>query len=148
MADRMPAAALWLGVAGLVPFIACTLQIVAGWPLEPRMTGPALYALTIFSGAILAFMGGVQWGLAVARPEAGWRAYGISVLPVLAACAGLWIGARMGLLTFAAGFVALLFYDLWTVSRGEAPGWYGRLRIGLTSVVAACLTAAAQLGPF
>jgi hypothetical protein len=86
--------------------------------------------------------------LAVARPDAGWRAYGISVLPSFVAFAGLWVGGRLGLLMFAAGFAVLTFYDLWTVSKGEAPGWYGRLRIALTSVVVACLVAAAQFGPF
>ncbi len=147
----IPLPALVLGVAGAVPIIATAVQVGAGWPLSPRLTGPALYNLTIYSGAILAFLGGVQWGLALAQPALGggraWRRYGISILPSLIAWAGLWFAARNGLLLLAAGFVGSLAYDLWTVRLGETPAWYGRLRIGLTALVVAALLGAALLGP-
>jgi hypothetical protein len=149
---EIPLAALLLGAAGMLPFVATAVQVSTGWPLSPRMTGPALYNLTIYSGVILSFLGGVQWGLALARQPTGdardWRRYGVSILPSLAAWAGLWFAARNGLLLLAASFVAALIYDLWTVRLGEAPRWYGRLRIGLTVVVVAALLAAALFGPF
>mgnify|MGYP000968434581 CR=1 FL=1 len=46
-------------------------------------------------------------------------------------------------------FASLLGYDLWTVRRGEAPEWYGQLRLGLTAAVVLCLTFAilANRGP-
>jgi hypothetical protein len=147
-AGPIPRPALALGLAGVLPFAALALQVATNWPLPARFTGPALLALTFYAAAILAFMGGVQWGLAVARPSAGFRAYAVSVLPAFAACIGLWLQPRDGLLVMSAAFALLVFYDLWTVARGEAPSWYGRLRIGLTSAVLACLLAAAQLGPF
>jgi hypothetical protein len=145
---RIPPAALWLGAAGAVPFVATAVQVAFGWPLAARMIGPALYALNIYGAVILAFMGGVQWGIAVARPHSAWRAYSISVLPAFVACAGLWFTPPLGLWLLAAGFVVLLGYDLWTVGAGEAPAWYARLRIGLTTVVVASLVVAARLGPF
>lgn len=148
----IPLPALVLGVAGLIPFVATALQVAAGWPLSPRMTGPALYHLTIYSGVILSFLGGVQWGLALAQPASGgqrdWRRVGISVLPSLAAWAGLWLAARNGLLVLAIGFLGSLAYDLWTVRLGEAPHWYARLRLALSVVVVGALLAAAMLGPF
>jgi hypothetical protein len=102
---------------------------------------------------ILSFMGGVQWGLAVAQ-DAGandatrWRRYGVSVLPAFVAWSGVWFTGRTGLLLLAIGFAALLAYDLLTVSRGEAPRWYGELRIVLTIVVVAALLLTALVGPF
>lgn len=147
--SEIPSAALWLGLAGLVPFLGCALQVATGWPLGPRMTGPALYLLTTYGALILSFMGGAQWGLAVAQPSsAAWRRFGVSVLPALLAWAGLWIGARTGLLLLTSGFAALLAYDLWTVEHGEAPAWYGRLRLLLSAGAIVCLLAAALLGPF
>jgi Protein of unknown function (DUF3429) len=147
----IPFPALALGVAGLIPVMATALQVAAGWPLSPRMTGPALYNLTLYAGVILSFLGGVQWGLALAQSSTGdardWRRYGISVLPSLMAWAGLWLAARNGLLILAVSFVASLAYDLWTVRLGEAPVWYARLRIGLTAVVVSALLAAAMFGP-
>jgi hypothetical protein len=154
----IPRAALVLGIVGALPFMGCAIQVAFGWPLQPRMIGPALYALNIYGAIILAFMGGVQWGLAVARSDSGWlayglseggaREYGVSVLPAFVAFAGLWFAPPQGLWLLAAGFIALLIYDLWTVLLREAPPWYGRLRIGLTAVVVACLVLAARLGPF
>jgi Protein of unknown function (DUF3429) len=147
----IPLPALVLGAAGVIPVVATALQVATGWPLSPRLTGPALYNLTIYAGVILSFLGGVQWGLALAQPTSGgardWRRYGISVLPSLAAWAGLWLAARNGLLVLAASFVAALVYDLWTVRLGEAPLWYGRLRIGLTAVVVGAVLAVVMFGP-
>ena len=150
--ETTPMPALVLGLAGLIPFIFTAVQISTGWPLAPRMTGPALYHLTVYGALILSFLGGVQWGFVAAKPArerlASWRRYVLSVLPSLAAWCGLWLLARDGLLVLIVSFVVGLFYDLWTASAGEAPRWYGRLRIGLTAVVVVCLLAAVQLGPF
>jgi Protein of unknown function (DUF3429) len=113
------------------------------------MTGPALYALPLYGAVILSFMGGVQWGLAVAASPAAndWRRYGLSVIPALVAWGGLWIGGTTSLYLLMAGFAALLAYDLWTVQQGEAPAWYGRLRSALTATVVICLAAVAVWGP-
>jgi hypothetical protein len=166
--SQIPSAALWLGLAGLIPFVACAVQIALGLPLQAKFVGPAIYALQLYSAVILSFMGGAQWGLAVRDAPGGadtrdraatldrtatletmdWRRYGISVLPALIAWAGLWIGGRNGLLLIAAGLATLLAYDLWTVARGEAPAWYGRLRAILTAVAVTALVIAAAFLPF
>jgi hypothetical protein len=149
--DAIPQAALVLGVAGLVPFVAAAIQIATAWPLGPRMTGPALFHLGAYGACILSFMGGVQWGLAVAAGAEGAdaaRRYGASVVPALIAWAGLYLGAQTGLLLLALGFAVLLAYDLVAVTRREAPRWYGRLRIGLTVVVLMSLLIAIAFGPF
>lgn len=148
----IPFPALALGLAGLIPFVATAVQISFGWPLSPRLTGPALYHLTIYGAVILSFLGGVQWGYVAMQPArerlASWRRYTFAILPSLAAWGALWLTGRNSLLLLAGAFVLALFYDLWTASAGEAPRWYGRLRLGLTAVVLVCLLAAIQLGPF
>jgi Protein of unknown function (DUF3429) len=146
----LPKPAAILGVAGLLPFVACAIQVATGQPLGPRLTGPALYALTIYGAVILSFLGGIQWGLAVAAADRsdGWRRYGLSVVPSFIAWAGVWVGGRPGLITLAAGVAIWAFYELWSTGLGEAPAWYGRLRAGLSLVVVAALAAAAVYGPF
>lgn len=150
--STIPVPARLLGLAGLIPFVALTLEVVLARKLLFG-PGPALFALQIFGAVILSFMGGVQWGLAVAANAQrattnDWRRYCISVLPSFVAWTGLWFTGRVGLMLLSAGFLALLAYDLWTVRQGEAPRWYGRLRVLLTTGVVACLSLAAAFGPF
>jgi Protein of unknown function (DUF3429) len=146
----LPKPAAILGVAGLVPFVACAVQIATGQPLGPRLIGPALYALTIYGAVVLSFLGGIQWGLAVGSADRsdGWRRYGLSVVPSFIAWAGVWLGGRNGLITLAAGIVVWALYELWSTGLGEAPSWYGRLRAVLSAVAVAALGAAAYYGPF
>jgi hypothetical protein len=144
MNDRrsIPRPALVLGAAGVIPFAALALLMALGGAglLAPEQ---AERVLRLYAALILSFMGGAQWGLASASargPSA--RALAVSVLPALFAWAAFLVPSRPGLLALAAAFLALMLYDLWTVARGEAPAWYGRLRIGLTLAVVACLAVA------
>lgn len=142
MATRIPAAALLLGVAGVIPFAALALLIALGGAglLAPEQ---AARVLQLYGAVILSFMGGAQWGLASARPEGPKaRALAVSVLPALFAWASFLAPGETALAALAATFLALLLYDIWTVRQGEAPAWYGRLRIGLTLAVIASLLAA------
>jgi Protein of unknown function (DUF3429) len=146
----LPQPAAILGAAGLLPFVACAVQIATGQPLGPKLIGPALYALTIYGAIILSFLGGIQWGMAVASADRsdGWRRYGMSVVPSVVGWAGVWVGGRAGLITLAAGIGAWAFYEVWSTGLGEAPAWYGRLRAILSVVAVASLGAAAYYGPF
>jgi len=69
---RIPKAPLWLGAAGLIPFVSCSLGVVAGGidltPLSlPLMTPEGLIKLqSLYGASILSFMGAVHWGLAMA----------------------------------------------------------------------------------
>lgn len=140
--SKIPAAALALGAAGVIPFAALALLIALGGAglLAPEQ---ASRILQLYAALILSFMGGAQWGLASARPEGPkTRALVVSVLPALFAWATFLTPGRSALAAMAAAFLALLLYDVWTVRRGEAPAWYGRLRIGLTLAVITSLLAA------
>jgi hypothetical protein len=130
----VPRAAVWLGGFGLLPFIVGAALVVGSdiaW---------AIYALRTYAAAILSFMGGVHWGLAMADcgPASG-RRLGGSVAPALIAWVGLLLAPVPGLLVTAAAFAVLLLGDLLAVRQGWAPAWYPRLRVPLTAAVVICL---------
>lgn len=144
---RIPATALWLGLAGLLPFLwgvatmhIPALEAFALRTLGPRFIGP--YVALQYGTVILCFMSGVLWGFAtVAPPRAAPAAYGLSVIPALWAfftVGGGPVTAGAALLT---GFVGLLAIDGMFWARGLTPGWWMHLRILLTTVVALCLVA-------
>lgn len=144
--QTIPAAALLLGAAGVIPFAGLALVIALGGVglLAPEQ---AERVLRLYAALILSFMGGAQWGLASARrPAPSARSLTVAVLPALFAWATFLIPSGPGLLALSGAFLALMLYDLWTVRRGEAPAWYGRLRIGLTLAVVGSLQVALAAG--
>lgn len=131
-----------LGWAGVIPFAGLSAALLLAH--EP-FRDIALRGLPGYAAVILAFMGGVQWGLEMTRgaSPANWRSgYTVSVLPALLAAAALMLTPRDALLMLAAGFAALLVYDLKRAKAGFGPNWYPRLRIALTSAVLASLAVA------
>ena len=140
MIDRLfpgvPAPAAILGLAGIVPFAAA-----AALTLRPGPAGAfAGFALLTYGAVILSFLGGIHWGLALARPaEPRLRKLAIGVLPSLAGWAGLLAGGTAGLLLLLAGFLAVLAVDRGLARDGTAPPWFARLRTVLTCAVASCL---------
>lgn len=145
---RIPVAALILGLAGLLPFLAGaanTLRpgLLAGLGLPaPLDQGRGL--LASYGIIILCFMAGALWGFA-ARARGGWAAAGLalSVLPALYAL-GFVSGSgprAMAMLLF--GFAGLLPLDALFQWRGLAPPWWLRLRLLLSAVVCSCLALAA-----
>ena len=145
----LPRPAAILGIAGLIPFIALAVQVATTFPMGPAMRLQAQGALAWYGAVILSFLGGIQWGLAVASADRSdaWRRYGFSILPSLMALLGLWLEGRKGLIALAVGIGVFGVYELWSTGLGEAPQWYGRLRLALTVVAVAALTAAATYGP-
>ena len=100
--------------------------------------------LTGYAVVILTFMGAVHWGLAMRMDGApAARQYSFSVLPALLAWLALAMPQVWGISCLIAGFVALCVYDGAAAARGDAPAWYPRLRLPLTTVVVLCLIAAA-----
>ena len=134
----VPAAAAWLGAAGLIPFVGLAFAAVF---LADRLPTPAMLALAGYGAVILSFVGGVHWGLATAEPgsaEMGRRLVA-AVVPSLIGWSALLMPAQAGLLVLALAFAGLLPFDLRAVRRGHAPAWYPRLRWPLTIVVVASL---------
>ena len=139
---KIPAPAIILGLAGLMPFLFLTSVWLTGSVMSSAVARETLVAYSI---AILSFMGAVHWGLAMnaTRCDQTWRRYAVSVIPALAATATAFIEGRLQFVWLAVCFFGLLVYDLLAVRRGEAPSWYPRIRWPLTLSVCACLAAAA-----
>lgn len=133
----IPPAALYLGCAGLIPFIAGAAGLWL-FTSEARLEG----TLTLFLGysaVILSFMGAVHWGLAMAEPRyAPARAMSLSVMPALLAWLALALPPPAAAVVFALGFGGVYMIDEAARRRGHAPAWYRRLRLPLTAVVIAC----------
>lgn len=145
----LPRPAALLGAAGLLPFIALATQVATNFPLGINMTLPARTLLSTYGALILSFLGGIQWGLAVASADRSdaWRRYGLSVMPAFMAFAGWWLNGRNGLIVLAVSVGVWGFYELWASGLGESPRWYGHLRLALTLVTVAALGVAALYGP-
>ena len=112
----IPRPALVYALAGLLPFLACTVLVfLRGDDTQVAVTVEALYA-----AVILSFLGGARWGIEIPRqvPRAG-----VITLTTHAA-SGL-------------GILAVLFVacGVWDVTSRDVPDWYPRLRIALTLCV-------------
>lgn len=137
--SQVPIAALQLGLAGAMPFaVLAILSSVFDW---------AGTLLLLYAGSILAFMGGIQWGSAMAQDTSSFFRLGISVTPALVGWAAMILGGYVGFLILSAAFALLLFYDLYATRRNFVPRWYPNLRIPLSLVVIVCLLLAAGLSP-
>ncbi|MEO1109082.1 MAG: DUF3429 domain-containing protein [Pseudomonadota bacterium] len=146
-----PRAALYLGLAGLIPFIWGALTYLNSdlnaWgsrQFGARFVGP--YIQLFYGSVILSFMSGVLWGFAT--KASGSRAtvgYTLSVLPALWAffmTGGGPVNAGDNLI---AGFAGLLVLDAIFWYWGLAPNWWMRLRILLTVIVLLCLAVGVYL---
>lgn len=130
-----PAPALWLGLAGLIPFYAPVIwRLFAEGPDANR----AEIAFTLYAALILSFLGGTRWGREIVHSMAVPRARELSlaVLPSL----GGWLAAAAHLGGYKqiawAGLIlafALLFFWDWRGAKdGTWPEWYGTLRLMLS----------------
>jgi len=142
----IPPSALFLGLAGLIPFLwgAATVLVpgLAEWGIRsigPRFAGP--YVLLSYGTVILAFMSGVLWGFATrAEGQVATSGYALSVIPALWAFFFVGGGPVSAATYLILGFLGLLGLDWMFWRQGLAPPWWMRLRVALTAVVVFCLS--------
>lgn len=102
-----PAVAWALGLAGLIPFVAgaAWLLLAPGEPLAPR-------ALAAYGAVIVSFLGGIHWGLVMARPGAAATAPLVwGVVPSLIAWPALLLPPAWSLALLAAALVLCFMVD-------------------------------------
>ncbi|ASP35715.1 DUF3429 domain-containing protein [Labrenzia sp. VG12] len=142
--SAVPIAARWLGGTGALPFVALLAVTVFGAPGWSEWAGQAL---ALYGAVILSFLGGIQWGLAIASSSESEEKRGprlaISVVPSLIGWAALLLPLEIGLYVLAAAFALVLFLDAQATMKGEAPAWYPKLRLPLTAVVMTSLVVGA-----
>jgi hypothetical protein len=136
-----------LGNLGLVPFFVLALL---AWPWSGPVAARIELALAAYAAVILAFLGAVHWGLALANPglnkAQSWNAFGWGVIPSLLG----WLAVLMLVLGVPSAVVfVFLIGDLFLVramdgtlmrlyAAAPAP-WYLALRTRLTLAASLCL---------
>lgn len=137
--------AILLGLSGLVPFVACGLGALT---LGSDGALRSLLALAAYSATILAFLGGVHWGLALyggaEQTERVSRArFGLGVVPSLVGWAGLLVAfiglPDVGVAVLLAGFVGTIIVEARANQAGLMPTGYMGLRWVLTAGAVLCL---------
>lgn len=139
--SRLPFPALWLGLGGLIPFAACTAVMLGAGPFS----GLAEDALLAYGAVILAFLGAVHWGLALAAPgdvAAARTRLTLGVLPSLIGWVALVSPNWIGFGVLVAGFLATWAAEEAARRAGGLGAAYLWLRRGLTLAVVAMLSAA------
>jgi hypothetical protein len=130
--------ALWLGYAGLIPFVA---GAALAWLLQPEWRSFTTAALSAYAAVIVSFLGGIHWGIGFRDGMS--RLFLWGVVPSLVAAAALMLPPRHGLVIL--GLMLLLCY---AVDRRVYPAhglqaWLSlRWRLSLVAATS-CFVAAA-----
>ncbi len=129
---QIPLPALLLGLVGLVPFVAAAIASVV---LEAPFKARASFSLGAYGAVILSFLGGVKWGAALhdAKALKQWTPLVLSVVPSIIAWFALLLPSMYSLSLLAVALVGQNYLDSQSVQQGVVPGWYGRLRMILTT---------------
>lgn len=130
---------LWLGLAGLLPFLA---SLAAAWIAPIAWQIIAVRAFLAYGAVILSFLGGIQWGVAMCREGSDASAFKIRMLlamvPSLVAWSALLLHPFTAAWVLALGFVLVRLHEVSRNGRSSLPVWYHALRRPLTLVVLAC----------
>lgn len=131
-AAPLPAAALWLGLAGLAPFIGlAALRITQ--PMGPPIVHIALVA---YAAVVLTFIGALHWGFAMMMPRASrseqWQMMGWSAIPAIAAWFAMVLPVNLDLGLLIAVYWLHYAVDMHVAHFRAIPAWYLPLRTLLT----------------
>ena len=136
--DTLPPHATALGYAGLIPFIACALAMLTTG--EPPLRHVAERLLIGYGAVILAFLGGVHWGL-VLRQHSNRAAMmlAIGIMPALAGVASTFMTFEMAVVVQVTLFGGFWFYENRVLGPGRVPAPYLALRRWLSLAAIAAL---------
>ncbi|PYI06488.1 hypothetical protein BO78DRAFT_397215 [Aspergillus sclerotiicarbonarius CBS 121057] len=158
--EAVPKEALYLGMAGVIPYVATSLQTVyLAWEIKAAaMAGDGL----LFSGqsaelmlhmlepiqvgygaVILSFLGAVHWGLEWAGygGKYGYKRYAAGVIAPAVAWPTLLLPVEYALISQFLAFTFLYYNDARAATHGRAPAWYSMYRFVLTFIVGASIVA-------
>ncbi|KAL4882008.1 hypothetical protein BJY04DRAFT_187847 [Aspergillus karnatakaensis] len=158
--ETVPKEALYLGMAGVIPYLATSLETVylAYEINRANSVGDGL----IFSGqsaelllhmlepiqvgygaVILSFLGAVHWGLEWAGygGKFGYKRYAAGIVAPAVAWPTLLFSVEYALITQFLAFTFLYYNDARASVKGRAPQWYSMYRFVLTFIVGASIVA-------
>ena len=136
----IPAGALVLGVAGLIPFVTGSVLV---WLPQLQNIAPTIPPLVFFYAAlIVSFLGGVRWGAAMQNATTGTmlaRELCVSVIPTLITlvCYILSLPAALTMLLIL--IISQGLVDILAVRQKKLVEWYAPLRLLLSGVAGASL---------
>lgn len=144
----MPVSAILLSILGLAPFIGCGLAALSP---HPATAAHMLTALMAWAALVLAFIGGLHWGLVLrdtespaAPPRLPHARIGAAVLPLIlgwiALLLPLVVADWLGLLLLIATYIGTALAEHRYSTRMLLPSRYLWLRWGFTIVAVAMLT--------
>lgn len=125
-----PLPALTLGVSGLIPFFAPPLYMMYN---DGLFCADGEMMHLAYSASILAFLGGVRWGLTLpdnSTQSPSWKNLTYSVMPALLAWAVILLQSPLGYIPVTAGLLACGVID---IAWPGYPPWFKILRFLLTS---------------
>ena len=137
---KIPAPALWLGLAGLLPFAVPLLPMMTGNPITADR---AALLQMVYAAVILSFLGGIRWGAALKLPRGPLQStlFVLSVLPSLAGFAALVLPATVGLVLLIGSFLLQGAWDVQAAQNRRLPPWFATLRAILTTGAVLALVA-------
>ena len=135
--SRLNTTAEIVSYAGVVPFVLCLLG-VALLPSYGQRELAQRIAIA-YGAVVLAFIGAVHWGLALAG-RMTWRPVRVAgcIVPALLGAAGTLLGGQRGLALLVVGFGVFWLYEHRSVGA-ELPAAYLSLRRNLSLVVCTLL---------
>jgi hypothetical protein len=123
---------LRLGYAGLLPFVFGALLV---WLVREDALPFVVEGLTAYAALIVAFLGGIHWGLGFIHGQP--RLFSWAVVPALVAWVGLLMPAYAGLVVQGVMLVACYLVDRRVYPTLGLQAWL-TLRFRLTAVGALC----------
>lgn len=124
-----------LSLGGFIPFGVLSIFLFFVGPKAP-LFGPFVDIFIIWSVLILSFLGGIRWGFAVASPPFDTKSLCLSVVPSILGWFAVLLPETYTLLVLLVLFSAHGAWDSFFVNAGNAPPWFGSIRITLTFLVA------------
>lgn len=138
----------YIGLSAVLPLAGMAGAMMVATPVLKQQL---IFATLIYAGLMVAFTGGMRWGVEVARagravPDNGRLLLGgmsvAAAFVVLVAAPMLpsEIGWQIALATFGVVAVLQLLWDIWAGIRGDIPRWMAVFRVVVTALAAGFLS--------
>ncbi|MCJ1443660.1 MAG: hypothetical protein MMC23_004160 [Stictis urceolatum] len=157
---EVPREALYIGMAGVLPYLATSLSTVylawdmnhathtgSGFLLDGKTAELLLHTIEPlqvgYGAVIISFLGAIHWGLEWAKygGELGYSRYMVGVVAPAIAWPTILLPVEYALIAQFLAFNYLYFVDARASARGAAPPWYSTYRFVLTFIVGASIVA-------
>ncbi len=124
-----------LGFGGLIPFYGLSIAVL--FSRDANLRNLAFVGLSVYAMAVLAFLGAIHWGLAMATPDLAAdlrkKLLIFGVLPALVGCGLFFLPGGYRLLGLALAYGAVFVFDSMHYRSLGLPQDWLRLRSQLTT---------------